>query len=80
MLGYSREEVCERDTNKLHFKKVREILRDNDFYDKMSSFKTQGTKNNEFREYERLRFLKENMAKYDEEGLESYSMTMTKLF
>jgi hypothetical protein len=70
MLGYSREEVCERETNKLHFKKVREILRDNEFYDKMSGFKIQGQKNGEFREFERLRFLKENMSKYDDEGLE----------
>lgn len=80
MLGYSREEVCERDTNKLHFKKVREILRDNDFYDKMSGYKIQGTKTSDFREYERLRFMKKNMEKNDDEQLEAYSMTMTKLF
>jgi hypothetical protein len=54
MLSYSREEVCERDTNKLLFKKVRSILRDNDFYEQMSNYKIQGTKPGEFREYERL--------------------------
>lgn len=79
MLGYSREEVCERDTNKLHFKKVRNILRDNDFYDKMSGYKISGTKSADFREYERLNFMKKNLRDCDEESVEGYSMTMAKL-
>lgn len=79
MLGFSREEICERDTNKLLFKKVRSILRDNDFFEQMSNYKIQGTKPGEFREYERLQFLKKNLEKCHEEDVESYSMTMTKL-
>jgi len=73
MLNYSREEVCERDTNKLHFKKVRSILRENDFYEQMSNYKIQGTKNGDFREYERLAFMKKNLEKCSEEEVENYS-------
>jgi hypothetical protein len=73
MLNYAREEVCERDTNKLHFKKVRSILRDNDFYEQMSNYKIQGTKNADFREYERLAFMKKNLEKCSEEEVENYS-------
>lgn len=79
MLNYSREEICERDTNKLAFKKVRGILRDNDFYEQMSNYKTTGTKNSEFREYERLAYMKKNLEKCTEEEVEAYSMTMAKL-
>lgn len=32
LLGYTREEVCERDTNKLSFKKVREIIGNETYY------------------------------------------------
>jgi len=75
MLGYTREEVCERDTNKLSFKKVRELLNDEAFFQKMQEYKFTGPKTQEFRAYEKLSFLKKNLEHYQEEDVEAYSMT-----
>jgi hypothetical protein len=80
ILGYTREEVCERDTNKLSFKKVRELLSDEVFFQKMQEYKFSGPKTQDFRAYEKIAFLQKNMQAYEEEAVETYSMTMAKLF
>ena len=79
LLGYTREEICEDSTNKLSFKKVREIIGDETFYQKMAEYKFAGPKNSEFREYEKMAFLKKNLELEDDQ-LEQYSQTMYKLF
>ena len=79
MLGYPREEVCDRDTNKLSFKRVRQIIGDETFYQKMAEYKFAGNKASDFRDYEKMAFLKKNLD-LDEEQLESYSQTMYKLW
>lgn len=66
LLGYTREEVCEVDTNKLSFKKVRDIIGDETFYQKMCEYKFAGPKMGEFRDYEKMAFLKKNLE-VDEE-------------
>lgn len=64
ILGYTREEVCERDTNKLSFKKVRELLSDEVFFQKMQEYKFAGPKTQDFRAYEKIAFLQKNMQAY----------------
>jgi len=80
ILGYKREEVCERDTNKLSFKLVRELLNDEAFFQKMQEYKFAGPKTGEFRTYEKIAFVKKNLEAYEEEAVENYSMTVAKLF
>lgn len=80
ILGYKREEVCERDTNKLSFKLVRELLNDEAFFQKMQEYKFSGSKTQEFRAYEKIAFLKKNTEVYEEEAVEGYSMTVAKLY
>ena len=79
LLGYQREEICDRDTNKLSFKKVREIIGDETFYQKMAEYKFAGCKTVDFRDYEKMAFLKKNLD-VDEDQLEQYSQTMYKLW
>jgi len=79
LLGYSREEICDRETNKLSFKKVREIIGDETFYQKMAEYKFAGPKTGDFRDYEKMGFLKKNLDLTEEE-LEQYSITMFKLW
>lgn len=79
LLGYSREDICERDTNKLSFKKVREIIGDESYYQKMAEYKFAGPKTQEFRSYEKMTFLKKNLE-LEEEQLEQYSQTVFKLY
>jgi len=79
LLGYTREEICEENTNKLSFKRVRDIIGDETFYQKMAEYKFAGPKTGEFRDYEKMGFLKKNLE-LEEEQLEQYSQTMYKLF
>lgn len=80
LLGYTREEVCERDTNKLSFKKVRELLADEGFFQKMQEYKYSGPKTAEFRAYEKVGFLQKNLSAYEPDFIEGYSQTITKLY
>ena len=50
LLGYTREEVCERDTNKLDFKKVKNLIND-DLFKAMSQYNPVGSRESEFKEY-----------------------------
>jgi len=79
LLGFTREEITEAGTNKLDFKKVRTIIGDETFYQKMAEYKYAGPKTGDFRAYEKMTFLKKNLD-VDEESLEGYSQTMFKLW
>jgi hypothetical protein len=79
LLGFKREDICEDGTNKLCFKKVRTIIGDETFYQKMAEYKYAGSKTGDFRAYEKVAFLKKNLD-VEEEQLESYSQTMFKLW
>ena len=60
LLGYTREEVCERDTNKLEWKRAK-ILLNEDFFKKIGEYNPFGPKDGAFKEYQKLRFLKRNI-------------------
>lgn len=56
LLGYTREEICERDTNKLEWKKARLVLagENNDgaeFFKKIGEFNPLGAKESSFLAY-----------------------------
>ncbi len=50
LLGYQREEICERDTNKLEWKKAKTLL-DDGFFLRLGNYNPFGSKENEFKEY-----------------------------
>ena len=79
MLGYTREEVCERDTNRLHFKRVREFLGSEDFFKRMEDYQFEGQKTGEFLEYQRLKFMRKQLDLYETEEIEEYSQAVAKL-
>lgn len=51
-----RQYVCDRDTNDLHWKKVKQVLND-DFFKSISNYWPIGEKKDEFKEYEKLEFI-----------------------
>lgn len=56
LLGYNREDICERDTNKLDWKKARLVLagENNDgteFFKKLGEYNPLGSKENTFAAY-----------------------------
>ena len=50
LLKYEREEICERDTNKIEWKKVREIINE-DFLQRLTSYTPFGSKMDEYKVY-----------------------------
>ena len=50
LLGYTREEVCERETNMLDFKKTKNMI-DDALFKCMSEYNPFGSREDEFKEY-----------------------------
>lgn len=87
MLGYRREDICERDTNKIEWKKARQILlgpnQDGaEFFKRIGDYNPFGPKEDQFTQYQKLRFLKKTVRKHEQEieKIEEYSIPLSKLF
>lgn len=87
LLGYKREEICERDTNKLEWKKARQVLlgpnHDGaEFFHRIGEYNPFGSKEDQFTLYQKLRFLKKTLKKHEQEieKIEEYSIPLSKLF
>ena len=86
ILGYTREEVCERDTNKLEWKKAKHILTGAngdgaEFFKRIGDFNPFGAKEDQFKAYQKLKFLKKNIKKNEQqpEQVDEYSIALGKL-
>lgn len=79
LLGYTREEVCEKDTNKLEWKKAK-LLINEDFFKRLGEYNPFGAKDGHFHPYQKLRFLKRNISMYEPEQVDDYSIALGKLF
>lgn len=87
LLGYTREEVCERDTNKLEWKKAKHILTGEnedgaEFFKRIGDLNPFGAKEDQFKAYQKLKFLKKNIKKNEQqpEQVDEYSIALGKLF
>lgn len=88
LLGYSREEICERDTNKLEWKKAKNVLLGGpggdgtEFFRRLGEYNPFGARELDYKAYQKLKFLKNNLAKYEEtpEKVDEYSIPLAKLF
>jgi hypothetical protein len=60
LLRYTREQICERDTNKLEWKKAKQLLNE-DFFKRIGEYDPYGPKEDEFAAYQRLRFIDRNV-------------------
>lgn len=78
LLGYTREDICERDTNMLDFKKVKSMI-DNELFMKMSEYDPFGSRENEFKEYQKLSFLQRNSDSMEEEKVDDYSVILGRI-
>jgi hypothetical protein len=88
LLGYSREEICERDTNKLEWSKAKLVLlggADGDgteFFRRLGEYNPFGAKTVDFKAYQRIKFIKRNIKKHElaPEQVDEYSLALGKLF
>lgn len=87
LLGYTREEICERDTNKLEWKKAKHILTGTsgdgaEFFKRIGDFNPFGAKEENFKAYHKIKFIKRNIKKLEgaPEQVDEYSIALGKLF
>jgi hypothetical protein len=87
LLGFTREDICERDTNKIEWKKARKILlgpnEDGaEFFKRIGEYNPFGPKEEQSTLYQKLRFLKKSLKKHEQEieKIEEYSIPLSKLF
>ncbi len=87
LLGYTREEICERDTNKLEWKKARLVMlgasHDGaEFFHRLAEYNPFGGKDGQFKAYQKLRFLKKLIRRHEQqpEQVDEYSIPLGKLF
>ena len=79
LLQYQREDICERDTNLLEWKKAKHLIND-EFFKRVGHYVPFGSKDDEYRLYQRLKFLKRNIEKFEPEGVDEYSIPLGKLY
>ena len=83
---HERETICQKETNNLEWKKCREFLKANvgapseNLYRCMSEYRPFGPKDDEYKEYQKLLFIRENIEELNEEVVDEYSVTVGKLF
>lgn len=78
LLKYSKDEVCERDTNKLDFKRVKPLINE-DLFDRMANYKPFGQNDSEFEIYQKLAFLNKNLDGLQEEQVDEFSLCVGKI-
>jgi hypothetical protein len=78
MLGFTREQICHRDTNALDFRKAKELINE-ELFAKMGNYKPTGQRDRDFKEYQKISFLRTNNNALDEEKVEDYSLVLRKV-
>ena len=78
-LNFTREELCERATNKLDWKKAKTFLND-EFFFRLSQYNPFGPKEDEFKMYQKLAFIERNTAGVEPEQVDEYSVALGKIY
>lgn len=76
-LNYTREEICERDTNKLDFKRAKTLINE-DLFERMATYNPFG-REDEYKEYQKLSFLKKTIESIEEEKVDEYSIILGRI-
>lgn len=74
-----RDYICERDTNKLSWKKAKVFLNNEDILQKLSEYWPFGAKEEQYKEYEKLLFIQRNLEGISEEQVDEYSVALGKV-
>ena len=71
--------LCERDTNKLEWKKVKVFLKDDELFSRMSEYWPFGPKEESYKEYQKLKFIQDNLDGIADDVVDEYSVALGKL-
>lgn len=66
LLRYSREDICERETARLEFKKAAALINE-DLFKTMTLYDPQGPRDGEYKTYQRLKWINTNLHAYSTE-------------
>lgn len=82
-----REVICEKDTNSLEWKKTAPFFRINlenpdadNLYKRLTQYNPFGPKEDEYKEYQKIHFIRQNVEDIDPEVVDEYSVTVGKLY
>lgn len=78
LLGFEREQICFRGTNKFNLKQAKQFLNE-DLLQRMGTYNPQGRRAGVFKEYQKLTFLKQNLHGFDEEKLAETNLLMARI-
>lgn len=75
LLKYSREDICEENTNKLCWKKAKNCINDG-FFKKIKDYNPIGQKTDEYQPYQKLNFIQRNIEEIKLDDVENYSLAL----
>jgi hypothetical protein len=78
LLSYTREQICERGTNSLDFKLAKELINEQ-LFQKMASYNPIGARDGEYKDYQKISFLKKNISECTDEAVEEFALVMSKI-
>lgn len=78
-LGYDREQICEEDTNKLWWKKAKDLIND-ELYERIQAYTPIGPKDGSFKKYQVINFIERNLESIDHVEMEQYSWYLSKYY
>jgi len=87
LLQYNdREAICTRETNMLEWRKCKDFFKvnfenpdDDNLYRRMSEYNPFGPKDGEYKEYQKIHFIRSNVEEIDPEIVDEYSTAVGKL-
>jgi len=78
-LGYEREAICEESTNKLWWKKAKNLINE-DVFTKIQEYTPIGPKDSEYKKYQLINFIEKNISEISSEEIEQYSWHLSKFY
>lgn len=79
LLGYRREDICEKGTNKFFWKQAKNHVNEQ-FIQRMVNYFSLGPKEQEFERYQTLNFIEKNVEGITTEEVDAYNVTLGKVF
>jgi len=78
LLGYNREDICEKDTNKLNLHKLSQFI-DDKFFEKIDLYSPLGPKPEKCPKYRLINAIDKNLEELKEEEIQTYSIAYSQL-
>jgi hypothetical protein len=79
LLGYDRDEICEKGSNKFFWKKAKTLIND-EFINRLINYTAMGEKNQVYYGYKTLNFIERNIDGIATEDVDMYNLTLGKLY